>query len=201
MNKREIDENFHFPKYNLEKIDIENELKSAKIRIYEAQNSGQGSQECFLSFYPVAKNIRFVSSHFYNAVKNNRLKGYGTDVLSGEQGDNSHWLKNNVVWKAFQSGDPRFLILPHIGGAVKENIPVAEMAVLKILIEINFKFLILYNFDNFYFVNFDNLTIKTSFNVFELLNISFFNQTILFHLCFGLMSKFLFRISIKKNIY
>ena len=70
-----------------------------------------------------------------DAVKNNRLKGYGTDVLSGERGDNSHWLKNNVVWKAFQSGDPRFLILPHIGGAVKENIPVAEMAVLKILIE------------------------------------------------------------------
>jgi D-3-phosphoglycerate dehydrogenase len=70
-----------------------------------------------------------------SAINNNMLKGYGTDVLSGEPGNNSNWPKDNVVWKAFQSGDPRFLILPHIGGAVKENIPVAEMAVLKILVE------------------------------------------------------------------
>ena len=69
------------------------------------------------------------------AVRNNNLKAYGTDVLSGENGENSDWLKNNEIWKAFQSGDPRFLIIPHIGGAVQENIPAAEMAVLKILVE------------------------------------------------------------------
>jgi D-3-phosphoglycerate dehydrogenase len=70
-----------------------------------------------------------------DAVRNDNLKAYGTDVLSGEHGENSDWLRNNEIWKAFQSGDPRFLILPHIGGAVQENIPTAEMAVLKILVE------------------------------------------------------------------
>ncbi len=44
-------------------------------------------------------------------------------------------IKLNWHTQAFQSGDPRFLILPHIGGAVQENIPTAEMAVLKILVE------------------------------------------------------------------
>jgi hypothetical protein len=35
MNIQEINENFHFPKYNLETINIENELKS--IKSYEFQ--------------------------------------------------------------------------------------------------------------------------------------------------------------------
>lgn len=84
MNIKEINENFHFPKYNLEAINIENELRFARNIIYEAQNSGSGSQECFLSFYPVAKNIRFVSSHFYNAVKNNKLPVLSNAARNGE---------------------------------------------------------------------------------------------------------------------
>lgn len=90
MNIQEINENFHFPRYNLDKIDITNELNAAKKRIHSAQNSGQGSQECFLSFYPVAKNLRFVSSHFYNSVKNNRVP-----VLSDRAriGEDSFWME------------------------------------------------------------------------------------------------------------
>jgi hypothetical protein len=88
MNKNEINGGFHFPQSNLEKIDLVEELKSARKRIYDAQNSGQGTQECFLSFYPVAKNIRFVSSHFYNAIKNNRMP-----ILSDRArlGEDSFW--------------------------------------------------------------------------------------------------------------
>lgn len=89
MNIHEINENFHFPKYNLENISIDNELRSARKRIHNAQTSGQGLQECFLSFYPVAKNIRFVSSHFYNAVKNNRLPVLSDRARGGED---SFWL-------------------------------------------------------------------------------------------------------------
>jgi len=89
MNTQEINENFHFPKYNLDKIDIGNELRAAKKRIYSAQNSGQGSQECFLSFYPVAKNLRFVSSHFYNSVKNNRIPVLSDRARGGED---SFWM-------------------------------------------------------------------------------------------------------------
>lgn len=90
MNTQEINENFHFPKYHLERIDIANELRAARRRIYEVQNSEQGAQECFLSFYPVAKNIRFVSSHFYNAIKNNRIP-----VLSdrARNGEDSFWAE------------------------------------------------------------------------------------------------------------
>ena len=90
MNIQEINENFHFPRYNLDKIDITNELNAAKKRIHSAQNSGQGSQECFLSFYPVAKNLRFVSSHFYNSVKNNRVP-----ILSDRAriGEDSFWME------------------------------------------------------------------------------------------------------------
>jgi len=88
MNTREINEKFHFSKSNLEKIGIENELKSARKRIHESQTSGHPTQECFLSFYPVAKNIRFVSTHFYNAIKNNRVP-----VLSDRcrMGEDSFW--------------------------------------------------------------------------------------------------------------
>jgi len=89
MNIKEINENFHFPKFNLDKIDIRNELISAKKRIYEVQNSGRGTQECFLSFYPVAKNIRFVSSHFYNSIKNNRIPILSDTARSGED---SFWM-------------------------------------------------------------------------------------------------------------
>jgi hypothetical protein len=56
-------------------------------------------------------------------------------VLTGEHGDNSKWLRDSVLWQAFQHDDSRILILPHIGGAVRENIPAAEMAVLKTLVE------------------------------------------------------------------
>jgi len=70
-----------------------------------------------------------------SAIRGNRLKGYGTDVLEGERGDTSEWLTNSPIWNEYQGGNPRVLVLPHIGGAVEENIPTAEKAVLQLLVE------------------------------------------------------------------
>ena len=70
-----------------------------------------------------------------DAIRRERIRAYGTDVLTGEHGDNSKWLRDSVLWQAFKHDDSRILILPHIGGAVRENIPAAEMAVLKTLVE------------------------------------------------------------------
>jgi D-3-phosphoglycerate dehydrogenase len=70
-----------------------------------------------------------------SAIRGNRLKGYGTDVLEGERGDTSEWLTSSEIWKECRGGNPGVLVLPHIGGAVKENIPTAEKAVLQLLLE------------------------------------------------------------------
>jgi hypothetical protein len=90
MELKDINERFHFPNINLDKIDISFELASSRKRIEEVRKSANGSQECFLSFYPVAKNIRFISSHFYNAIRNNKFP-----VLSdrARQGEEPFWLE------------------------------------------------------------------------------------------------------------
>jgi D-3-phosphoglycerate dehydrogenase len=70
-----------------------------------------------------------------NAIQRKRIGAYGTDVLAGEHSDNFKWLTDSVLWQAYQHDDSRIIILPHIGGGVRENIPAAEMAVLKTLVE------------------------------------------------------------------
>ena len=70
-----------------------------------------------------------------DAIQRNVIRAYGTDVLSGEHGGDSKWLKESPLWQAYHHDESRILILPHIGGAGRENIPVAEMAVLQTLFE------------------------------------------------------------------
>lgn len=69
-----------------------------------------------------------------DAIMTNKIAGYGTDVLDGERGDDSRWLSSSLIWREYEQGNPRLLVLPHIGGAVHENIPTAEMAVFEILL-------------------------------------------------------------------
>lgn len=70
-----------------------------------------------------------------DAIQRNVIQAYGADVLSGEHGGDTKWLKESPLWQAYQHDESRILILPHIGGAVRENIPAAEMAVLQTLVE------------------------------------------------------------------
>ena len=70
-----------------------------------------------------------------DAIQRNVIQSYGADVLSDEHGGDYNWLKESPLWQAYHNGESRILILPHIGGAVRENIPVAEMAVLQTLVE------------------------------------------------------------------
>ncbi len=105
------------------------------------QNRGLINEQLLNHFSPNAILINTSRGFVVNekdlvrAIQGKRLKGYGTDVLDGERGDTSGWLTNSPIWKEYQGGNPGVLILPHIGGAVEENIPTAEKAVLQLLLE------------------------------------------------------------------
>lgn len=69
VDKNLINDHFTFPKYNSETIDIQAELSAATRQIQRVVSSANKVNPCHLSFYPVAKNIRFVSSSFYSSIK------------------------------------------------------------------------------------------------------------------------------------
>jgi len=79
------------PKENYETFSIENNINKAKQIIHEVQTKSSQDSECFLSFYPLAKNIRFISSHFFKAIKSSRRP-----ILSsnGRAGEDSFWKMN-----------------------------------------------------------------------------------------------------------
>lgn len=60
---------FIFPQTNTQTIDITNELNLHKIYIYNAQIQAQSWLDCDLSFDPLSKNIRFISSYFCEGIK------------------------------------------------------------------------------------------------------------------------------------
>jgi hypothetical protein len=68
--KMNIKDDFIFPQFNFIKEPISSQLDYAEKIIYDTQKNATRNQECYMSFYPIAKNIRFVSSHFYNAILN-----------------------------------------------------------------------------------------------------------------------------------
>ncbi len=78
-----------FKQKNLETVDINKELNFAKSLIRDIQITSIETQECFLSFYPLAKNIRFISSHFFKAIKNNKKPVLSMNPRPGE----------NVFWE------------------------------------------------------------------------------------------------------
>jgi hypothetical protein len=63
------------PQHNQEIIDIQQEIDRCKLYINELQTNYQISGDCYLSFYPLAKNIRFLSSYFcYNIINGKNPK-------------------------------------------------------------------------------------------------------------------------------
>jgi hypothetical protein len=96
INKEEINENYIFPQKNLQFIEIEDFLNYSKSQIIDTQKHSHNLSECYLSFYPLAKNVRFVSSYFYNSIK----KG-SKPVLSNycRPGEDHYWSsKTGVSW-------------------------------------------------------------------------------------------------------
>lgn len=57
------------PKENMQFINIEKELDLCKAYIYEVQSKSNKYGDCYLSFYPLAKNIRFISSYFFKNIR------------------------------------------------------------------------------------------------------------------------------------
>lgn len=84
-----------FPKYNFETHDINHHLHSSEAIVCKSQQN-LNTSDCFLSFYSPAKNIRYVSSYFFNAIKTNRKPVLS---LSGRPGEELFWgSQTNENW-------------------------------------------------------------------------------------------------------
>ena len=88
FDKKDIDETFTFPKLSLGKTDIGVEIMSAARHIREVVSSATQTRFCHLSFYPVAKNIRFVSTSFYKSIREG-MRPYLSDTC--RPGEEHFW--------------------------------------------------------------------------------------------------------------
>lgn len=59
----------HYIQYNKDIVDIKKQIDVCKLLINKIQTSTTNPGECFLSFYPLAKNIRFLSSYFFDNIQ------------------------------------------------------------------------------------------------------------------------------------
>lgn len=77
--------------YNFEKY-----LDWALNYIINIQTKSSNSREIPLSFYPIAKNIRFVSSHLANNIKSNNLRGFlnQSSNCGARNGEDNFWKYN-----------------------------------------------------------------------------------------------------------
>jgi hypothetical protein len=76
--------NLVFNQYFINEESISNELSDAKSTIKYSLDNSQNSSDCYLSFYAVAKNIRFVSSYFFQNVKNRKKSILSNNCRPGE---------------------------------------------------------------------------------------------------------------------
>lgn len=89
INKDEINDLFTFPQLSLDSIDISNDILNSKSEILRVQKNSDNIGNCHLSFYPLAKNIRFVSSYFYKNIKNNKKS-----IISSERpSESEYWFQ------------------------------------------------------------------------------------------------------------
>jgi hypothetical protein len=89
IKKEEINEWFTFPKYSVDSLDISDELSLSRKQILRVQNEPSGLGNCYLSFYALAKNIRFVSSYFYESIKN----GKKPIISTARPGETEFWFQ------------------------------------------------------------------------------------------------------------
>jgi D-3-phosphoglycerate dehydrogenase len=64
-----------------------------------------------------------------DSMKFGKITGFGADVLSFEQGGSNDWLQKNIIWNGMVEHSLNVILTPHIGGAVKNDIQAAELAV------------------------------------------------------------------------
>jgi len=87
---------FVFPQTNTEMIDITNQLNLHKLYIYNVQTQAKSWLDCDLSFDPVSKNIRFISSYFCEGIKQALMPRISAHCRLGEY---DWWrLKTSESW-------------------------------------------------------------------------------------------------------
>lgn len=97
INISDVNENYCFPKFNSQIIDISDHLAVSRNKIHHVQTTSTNTGECYLSFYPLAKNIRFVSTHFFESILNNNKPRLSNGCRPGE----------DSFWKS-ETGDSWF---------------------------------------------------------------------------------------------
>jgi hypothetical protein len=81
-----IDHNFIFPQFQTDTINISKELNCHKNYIFNVQTQGSHLSDCYLSFDPVSKNLRFVSSYFFEGIKRGLIPRISSYCRNGEDG-------------------------------------------------------------------------------------------------------------------
>ena len=71
--------------------------------------------------------------HIVEALRSNKISGYGTDVLMGESSSENDWLEDNEIYQ-YAKIDNRILITPHIGGNVRGVDVIVEKFIIEKLI-------------------------------------------------------------------
>jgi len=81
-----IGSNHVFPQSQTEVMDISDPLNLHKIYIQNIQTQGKHLYDCYLSFDPVSKNLRFISSYFCEGIKKGLIPRISQQCRHGEDG-------------------------------------------------------------------------------------------------------------------
>lgn len=81
-----------FEKFKLEQTDISDKLDYCNFLINKVQNNASKRGECYLSCAPLAKNIRFISSYFYQNIVSQSIPFISNSCRIGEDID---WEREN----------------------------------------------------------------------------------------------------------
>ena len=81
-----IGSNHVFPQSQTEVMDISDPLNLHKIYIQNIQTQGKHLYDCYLSFDPVSKNLRFISSYFCEGIKRGLIPRISQQCRHGEDG-------------------------------------------------------------------------------------------------------------------
>lgn len=77
-------ESGNYIQFNRNTIDIKKQIDVCKLLINKIQTSSANKGECYLSFYPLAKNIRFLSSYFFSNIQRGLNPKLSNNSRSGE---------------------------------------------------------------------------------------------------------------------
>jgi hypothetical protein len=84
MSIKENIKNLQFNQKFIGEDIINNEINDARSKIKYILENSNGVSDCYLSFYAVAKNIRFVSSYFFQNIKHGKKSIISNNCRPGE---------------------------------------------------------------------------------------------------------------------